>query len=190
MESVTIWRSDEDRSMIKILFQSVTIWRSDRTMIKICYLVSLVLINLSGSCGLSQDNSKSWLRSKTWIGRTAWAEFNCFTRPMACGRSDGRPISYYVIIKTAKAQSNNTMICSAEVFHQIGSDIASHSQQGAKLLLPRVFVSFYGRTPEEVAELWHMCHTDISKTKIVHLFWCLLYMKMYLPLDVSQCSDK
>jgi hypothetical protein len=76
------------------------------------------------------------------------------------------------------------MIYTADVVHQIGSDIAC-KRQNSKLLHLRKFVAFYGRTPEEVSELWSICSPEmVPKPKVIHLFWCLMYMKLYLPMDV------
>jgi len=70
----------------------------------------------------------------------------------------------------------------SEACAALGADIAS---AGRKESLPlRTFVSFYGRTPAEVAELWELCSHRILKTKLKHLFWALMYMKTYVAIDV------
>lgn len=71
----------------------------------------------------------------------------------------------------------------AEDCHQIGSNFARKNEQ-AKLLSSRAFIAFYNRTPEEVCELWEICSPRIKRAKIDHLFWALMYMKLYPPADV------
>lgn len=70
-----------------------------------------------------------------------------------------------------------------EAMHLIGCQVAS--RDSAKTTLPvRQFVSLYNRTPVEALELWEMCGcTIIPKTHPKHMFWCLLYLKLYIPLD-------
>ena len=69
-----------------------------------------------------------------------------------------------------------------ETVNAIGSDIASKTK--GKILDDRTFRSFYGRSPDEVLELWELCCDDIPKTKLKHLFWSLMHMKLYMPLEV------
>ena len=64
----------------------------------------------------------------------------------------------------------------------LGSKIALRRE--GKLLDERTFVSFFGRDHVEVLQLWDMCHFSIQKAKPDHLFWTLMYMKLYLPIDV------
>jgi hypothetical protein len=59
------------------------------------------------------------------------------------------------------------------------------SQDLKDKLKPREFVSFFNRTPDEALELWQLCSPNIMpKTSPKDMFWCLMYMKLYIPLDV------
>ena len=70
-----------------------------------------------------------------------------------------------------------------EALKTIGCRIAARG--GKDNLSDRQFGAFYNRTPEEVADLWEMCIPKIeSATQPKHLFWALMYMKLYLPSDV------
>lgn len=65
----------------------------------------------------------------------------------------------------------------------VGSKIATHSTC-KEPLDQRTFISFYGRNEVEVLEVWDLCWRDLVGTKVDHLFWTLMYMKLYLPLEV------
>jgi hypothetical protein len=76
-----------------------------------------------------------------------------------------------------------TMKYSQEAIEAIGCHEAT--KINTKKLNARQFVAFYNRTPEEAFDLWEMCaHTIEQKTHPKHLFWCLMFMKLYLPMDV------
>jgi len=72
---------------------------------------------------------------------------------------------------------------SAEACNAYGAKIAYRNYE-VKPLSDRAFVAFYGRTPEEVSELWDLCSPHINKPKIRHLFWTLMFMKLYISQDV------
>jgi hypothetical protein len=68
----------------------------------------------------------------------------------------------------------------------LGSEIASR-KPGCKLLNERTYTAFYGRTPTEISDVWEMCNERIpttARTQVKHLFWALMYMKLYCTIDV------
>ena len=94
---------------------------------------------------------------------------------------DVLPICFYPIIISSDTQAA-TMKYSEEDIEAIGCYEACRK---AQKLNRRQFVAFYNRTPNETFELWEMCaHTIETKTHPKHLFWCLMFMKLYLPMDV------
>lgn len=69
-----------------------------------------------------------------------------------------------------------------ESIEAIGCEIAT--KDATKILSQRQFSAMYGRTPDEAYELWEMCGPDIlPKTYPKHLFWALMFMKLYLTFD-------
>ena len=86
-------------------------------------------------------------------------------------------------LNVSRAAKKTTMRYSVQAIESIGSKLASRDLKDT--LKPREFVSFYNRTPDEALELWELCSPNIMpKTSPKHMFWCLMYMKLYLPLDV------
>ena len=71
----------------------------------------------------------------------------------------------------------------AQTLEAMGARIAT---RGAKAkITDRQFIAFYNRTPLEVEDLWVMCRPKILATTMPkHLFWALMYMKLYPPADV------
>lgn len=70
-----------------------------------------------------------------------------------------------------------------DTIEAIGCYVASRGSQAK--LQPRQFVAFYNRTSEEAFDLWELCALSIEpKTHPKHMFWCLAYMKLYVPIDV------
>jgi hypothetical protein len=79
--------------------------------------------------------------------------------------------------------TKTTMRYSVQAIESIGCKIASRDLKDK--MKPREFVSFFNRTPDEALELWELCSPNIMpKTSPKHMFWCLMYMKLYIPLDV------
>ena len=50
----------------------------------------------------------------------------------------------------------------------------------------RTFRAFYSRDAQEIAEIWELFSPYVKRnnTKLKHLFWTLMYLKLYLPIDV------
>ena len=79
--------------------------------------------------------------------------------------------------------TSNILSLSAKRVAEIGSDLVTRGQKD--VLDDRSFVAFYNRTPNKVKDIWDLCSDNIKpRPKLIHLFWALMYMKLYLPLDV------
>jgi hypothetical protein len=72
--------------------------------------------------------------------------------------------------------------CDESFMLSLGSTIASRNND--KLLDERTYVCFYGIDHIEVLQIWEMCCTSVLKPTPKHLFWALMYMKLYLPIEV------
>lgn len=59
-----------------------------------------------------------------------------------------------------------------------------NNDQTKRSMDERTFVAFFGRNADSVLELWNTFNHLVKKTKLKHLFWTLLYLKLYLSIDV------
>ena len=81
---------------------------------------------------------------------------------------------------------------SAQAVRQLGSDIAlwvkdedkKRENYKEESINDRTFRSFYGRNEEYIQEIWETFSPKINKAKLKHLFWTLMYLKLYVPIDV------
>ena len=80
---------------------------------------------------------------------------------------------------------------SKEAVAQIGADIAFRRSNKCKCeynkdknIKDRTFRAFYGRSADDVQEIWEAFYPHIVKPELKHLFWTLMYLKLYLPIDV------
>ena len=82
---------------------------------------------------------------------------------------------------------------SQEAVAQIGADIAfrrsnkckcEDTKKKKKTIKDRTFRAFYGRSADDVQEIWEAFYPHIVKPELKHLFWTLMYLKLYLPIDV------
>ena len=76
----------------------------------------------------------------------------------------------------------------SDVFN-LGEAIAStdaydNRDKNKRTMNDRTFIAFYGRDKDSVLEIWERCWHLVPKTKLKHLLWTLMYMKLYLPIDV------
>mmetsp|Transcript_17549 Transcript_17549/g.32477 ORF Transcript_17549/g.32477 Transcript_17549/m.32477 type:complete len:363 (+) Transcript_17549:249-1337(+) len=86
------------------------------------------------------------------------------------------------VVSLVRWSQYTTMKYSKAVIEVIGCCVASKNER--KKLNQRAFVAFYNRTPEEAFELWEYCAPLIEKkTHPKHLFWSLMFMKLYVPID-------
>ena len=83
---------------------------------------------------------------------------------------------------------------SQEAVAQIGADIAfrrsnkckcEDTKEKKKTIKDRTFRAFYGRSAGDVKEIWETFHPHIKKPHLKHLFWTLMYLKLYLPVDIT-----
>lgn len=57
-------------------------------------------------------------------------------------------------------------------------------RDGEGTVTERTFRCFYGRNGCEILQVWEMIQPFLIKAKLKHLFWTMMYMKLYLPYDV------
>jgi len=75
------------------------------------------------------------------------------------------------------------VLVTAEGIKKLGAELAVRHPRGT-LLSERVFISFYGATPDVLFDSWELIHDKIEGIKLKHLLWACMFMKLYLPEDV------
>lgn len=74
------------------------------------------------------------------------------------------------------------VIISPDGLKKLGDEIATRATGNE--LNSRTFISFYGLSPQILAESWDLIRSKLEGAKPKHLLWACMFMKLYLPEDV------